>query len=70
VRRTASDVFYNKDSLKNVRKSKTRMDIHWCNAGVTRTDLIGNLPGYGIIWYHPNGIASILSLARRVKEKH
>jgi hypothetical protein len=62
------DVFYNKALLRNVRRSDTSMDIH-CNAGVTSTDLIGDLPGYGEVWYHPHGIANILSLAR-VKEKH
>jgi len=44
------------------------MNIH-CMAGVTTTDLITNLPGYGTIWFHPNGIANILSLSR-VKERH
>jgi hypothetical protein len=62
------DVFDNKALLNNIRQSDTHMDIH-CNAGVTSTDLIGNLPGYGEVWYHPNGITNILSLAR-VKEKH
>ncbi len=44
------------------------MDIH-CNAGVTSTNMIGDQTGYGQVWYHPNGIANILSLAR-VKEKY
>ena len=39
------------------------MDIH-NNAGVTRTNLIGKLRGYGTVWYKPTGIANILSLAR------
>eukprot|EP00978_Attheya_sp_CCMP212_P042042 scaffold250013_cov31-Attheya_sp.AAC.1 len=39
------------------------MDIH-CNAGVTSTSLVGDLAGYGVVWYHPNGIANILSLSR------
>ena len=43
------------------------MAIH-CTAGVTTTRLVGDLPGYGKVWYHPNGIANILSLAR-VKAK-
>jgi hypothetical protein len=43
------------------------MDIH-CNAGVTSTNLVGGLPGYGEVWYNPNGIANILSLSR-VKER-
>jgi hypothetical protein len=62
------DVFYNDKLLQNIRKSDTSMDIH-CNAGVTSTDMAGDLPGYGKVWYHPNGIAKILSLAR-VKDKH
>jgi hypothetical protein len=62
------DVFYNDKLLQNIRKSDTSMDIH-CNAGVTSTDMVGNLPGYGKVWYHPNGIANILSLAR-VKDEH
>ena len=43
------------------------MFIH-CTAGVAKTNLVGDLPGYGTIWYHPNGIANILSLSK-VKEK-
>ena len=42
------------------------MYIH-CNAGVTSTNLIGDLVGYGTVWYNSKGIANILSLAH-VKE--
>ena len=44
------------------------MFIH-CTAGVAKTNLVGDLPGYGTVWYHPNGIANILSLSK-VKEKY
>jgi hypothetical protein len=44
------------------------MQIH-CNAGVTTTNQIGDLQGYGTVWYHPEVIATILFLAR-VKEKY
>jgi hypothetical protein len=57
------DVFYNAWLLKNIQKAESCMDIH-CNAGVTSTELVGDLPGYGEVWYHP-----ILSLAR-VKDRH
>ena len=57
------DVFHNAKLLRNIREAKSFMDIH-CNAGVTSTSLVGELPGYGTVWYHPNGIANILSLAR------
>jgi hypothetical protein len=63
------DVFYNESILKNIRKSDTHIDIH-CSTGITSTDLIGDLPGYGAIWYHLNGIANILSLARVKEDKH
>jgi hypothetical protein len=36
------DVFCNKNFLHNIRTSKKQMDMH-CNAGVTNTNLIGNL---------------------------
>ena len=62
------DVFTNRRLLKNIRRSKKDMFIH-CTAGVAKTNLIGDLPGYGTVWYHPNGIANILSLSK-VKEKH
>jgi hypothetical protein len=61
------DVFYNKELLVNIRKHHTKLDIHSCNAGIATTTLIGDLPGYGTVWYNANGIANILSLAR-VKE--
>ncbi len=61
------DVFYNDDLLENIRENDTYMDIH-CNAGVTSTNMVGELPGYGTVWYHPKGIANILSLAR-IKER-
>jgi hypothetical protein len=59
-------MFHNKDLLENIHRGDGYMDIH-CNAGVTSTNLVGNLPCYGEIWYNPNGIANILLLSR-VKE--
>jgi hypothetical protein len=57
------DVFYNGDLLMNIREGKGHLDIH-CNAGVATTNLVGDLAGYGTVWYHPGGIANILSLSR------
>jgi hypothetical protein len=57
------DVFCNSDLLKNVCKVNKIINIK-CNAGVTRTDMVGDLPGYGEVWYNQNGIANILSLSR------
>jgi hypothetical protein len=57
------DKFTNNNLLKNIRKVNTPMKIH-STAGVTMTDLVGDFPGYGTVWYHPDGISNILSLAR------
>ena len=57
------DVFCNKKLLTNIREHSKTLDIH-CNAGVTSTNLIGKLRGYGTVWYNPTGIANILSLAK------
>jgi hypothetical protein len=42
-----------------------------CNAGVTKTRMMGDLPGYdGPVWYNPDGIANILSLSDVEKYHH
>jgi len=35
-----------------------------CNASLLIVTLIGDLEGYGPVWYHPKAIANILSLSR------
>jgi hypothetical protein len=55
------DVFHNAKLLTNVCKSNKNLDIH-CNAVVATTNLVGDFSGYGTVWYHPRGIANILSL--------
>jgi hypothetical protein len=57
------DVFSNPSLLENIRSELGSMTIH-CNAGTTKTNLVGDLPGYGQVWYNPNGISNILSLLR------
>jgi hypothetical protein len=54
---------YNEDLLDNICNGEGFMDIH-CNAGIMSTNLAGDLPGYGKVWYNPNQIANILSLSR------
>jgi hypothetical protein len=51
------DVFHNAKLLVNIRQASGTMDIH-CNAGVTTTALVGDLPGYGTVWYQPKSILS------------
>ena len=57
------DVFCNQSLLSNIRTADGSMKIH-CNAGVATTNQVGDLDGYGTVWYHPNGIANILSFSR------
>ena len=37
------------------------ISVH-CNAGNVMVDMMGDLPGYGSVWYYPHAIANILSL--------
>ena len=62
------DIFCNPRLLKNIRKTADGMRIH-CNAGSRLTNYVGDLPGYGTVWYDPKAIANILSL-RRVREQY
>ena len=61
------DVISNGELLKNIHHVKTMLHIR-CNTGVKTTTMLGNLSGYGLVWYFPNGIANIMSLSH-VKEK-
>jgi hypothetical protein len=54
---STADVFCNPKLLDNARKVNKVMNIK-CNAGVTRTDMVGDLPGYGEVWFNKSGIAS------------
>jgi hypothetical protein len=31
----------------------------YCNAGLSHTNMVGELDGYGTVWYNPKGIANI-----------
>ena len=39
------------------------------NGGSQDSDMIGDLPGYGTVWFNPSSIANILSLARILKTR-
>ena len=55
------DIFCNPRLLKNIRRTAEGMRIY-CNAGSRLTNYVGDLPGYGTVWYNPKAIANILSL--------
>jgi len=55
------DVFCNAKMMTNVREAKCHLTLH-CNARTVQVTMKGDLSGYGPVWYHPSGIANILSL--------
>ena len=55
------DMFCNPKMLGNIWEAKRHLVLH-CNAGTVLVTMKGDLKGYGTVWYHPTGIANILSL--------
>ena len=55
------DLFSNRKLLRNLRWISNTLAIH-CNMGTVTTNIMGNLPGYGPVWYYKDGMASIISL--------
>ena len=62
------DLIANSKMLLNIRKvrSEDAIRVH-CNSGVKVVDRVGDLPGYGTVWYELTGIANILSMSRATK---
>ena len=57
------NVFSSSELLKNIRRSEKRMKIA-CQSGVSSTNLVGDLEGFPEpLWFTPDGIANVLSLA-------
>eukprot|EP00536_Pseudo-nitzschia_multiseries_P000823 jgi/Psemu1/1867/gm1.1867_g len=58
------NLIVNLELVTNIRQAPNGgfMNIH-CNSGVSKTNLIANLPGFGVVWFYANGLANILSLA-------
>ena len=57
------DVFSNRRPLKNIRKLDRLLAI-FSMGGRKTTNLQGDLPRYGTVWYHPGVIANILYLSK------
>ena len=65
---STTDAFSNPDLLKDIHEVRGSLTIH-TQAGRTVTKLRGTVPGYGKVWYCPDGIANILSLAHVAKTR-
>jgi hypothetical protein len=61
-----TDAFSNPALLKNIHEVQDSLNIH-NQAGNAVTKLKGTVPGYGEVWYYPDGITHILSLAHVAK---
>ena len=55
------DLFGNKDLLTDIRKVDDHVTVD-CNTRKINVNMMGNPPGYGLVWYYPNALANILSL--------
>ena len=63
------DLIPNPKMLLNIRKVRSEDAIRMhCNSGVNSVDRVGDLPGYGTVWYEPTGIANILYMSRATKK--
>jgi hypothetical protein len=65
---STTDAFSNPALLRNIHEVRGSLTIH-TQAGKAVTKLRGTVPGYGEVWYCPDGIANILSLARVAKTR-
>jgi hypothetical protein len=63
---STTDAISNPKLLKDIHEVQGSLTIH-TQAGKAVTKLRGTLPGYGEVWFCPDGIANILSLARVTK---
>ena len=61
------NMFYNALLLRNIWKVDKEFHLY-TNPGMSIIDELEDLPGYGTVWLHRNGIANMLSL-RAVKSK-
>ena len=63
---STTDAYSNPDLLRDIHEVKGSLTIH-TQTGKAVTKLKGTVPGYGLVWYCPDGIANILSLANVAK---
>jgi len=55
-------VFNNPDLLSDIRYSDVSLRVH-TNGGIQVSNMIGTLKNFGEVWYNPNSLANIISMA-------
>ena len=63
---STTDAYSNPELLTDIHEVKGSLTIH-TQTGKAVTKLKGTVPGYGQVWFCPDGIANILSLANVAK---
>jgi hypothetical protein len=63
---STTDAYSNPDLLTNIHEVRGSLTIH-TQTDKAVTKMRGTVPGYGEVWYCPDGIANILSLANVAK---
>ena len=61
-------MFCNPGLLSNIQDAKLTL-ILYCDARKAIVSKKGVLKGYGMVWYHPEGIVTVLSF-HNVQKKH
>ena len=56
-----TEIFCDKNLLTNIKKDNSTLNLR-TNGGVLKSNMKGELKGYGHIWYDPRAITNILSL--------
>jgi hypothetical protein len=61
---STTNIFANKRFLRNIRPCDAETGLRlYSNGGHQDTHLVGDLPGFGTVWYNKKSLANILSLA-------
>jgi len=55
-------VFKNPSFLSNIRRSSNQLKVY-TNGGTQLSSLIGDIKNFGTVWYNPNLLANVFSLA-------
>ena len=61
------DLMFNPEMLTNIYEviRNKAIRVH-CNSGTKIVDRIGDMAGYGTVWYKPTNISNIISLSLMV----
>ena len=63
------DLIANAKMMINIRKVRGKCAIRvYYNSGGKIVDRVGDIPGYGTVWYKPTGIANILLMLTGTKK--